>query len=155
MPTKLPREWRGQARVEVAFLESRCSGRIGGCWKPSQCQLGGRTGQARARHPARCERGAGTQEAQHITRSTEAATASRVILGPQAPRAGSSIWWLHFKLSWSGIGGEVENEVEGSVWVAAQRTDGPQARSSWPEWLSRGFSGTAMQWQNQNTPVEE
>ena len=90
--------------MEVAFLESRCSGRIGGCWKPSQCQLGGRTGQARARHPARCERGAGTQEARRVTRSTEAATASRVILGPEAPRAGSNVWWLHFKLSWSGIG---------------------------------------------------
>ena len=73
--------------MEVAFLESRCRGGIGGCWKPSQCQLGGQTGQARARHPAGCERGAGTQEAQCISRSTEAVTALTVILGPQAPGA--------------------------------------------------------------------
>ena len=31
------------------------------------------------------------------------------------------------------------------MWAAAQRTGGPQARSNWPEWLSRGFSDIAMQ----------
>ena len=36
------------------------------------------------------------------------------------------------------------------MWAAAQRTGGPQARSNWPEWLSRGFSDIAVQWQNQN-----
>ena len=116
--------------MSVAFLESRCSGKIGGCWKPSQCQLGGRRGWARARHPAGCEQGAGTQDARCISRSTEAATALTVILGPKAPGAGSRVWWLHFKLSWSGIEGVVENEVGGSGWAAAQRTGGPQARSN-------------------------
>lgn len=75
--------------------------------------------------------------------------------GAKAPGAGSRVWWLPFKLSWSGIEGVVENEVGGSVWAAARRIGGPQARSNWPEWLSRGFSDIAVQWQNQNTPGEE
>lgn len=75
--------------------------------------------------------------------------------GAKAPGAGSRVWWLPFKLSWSGIEGVVENEVGGSVWAAARRIGGPQARSNWPEWLSRGFSDIAVQWQNQNTAGEE